>query len=68
MKELIYIGIGIGIGFMIANNDSKPTKEHPYIYWSDTINAPEKGFEQAVDMYYSTHRDTVYMELSYGPK
>lgn len=46
----------------------KYTKKHPYIYWNDVNNPPVPGFEQHVDMYYSTHRDTIYIERSYGPK
>jgi len=64
-----------GIALLIAtyvyctiDQTPKHTKNNPYIYWSDTNNPPKPGFEQAVDMYYSTHRDTIYMELSYGPK
>lgn len=72
MKELTMLCIGSAIGFailaLITNNEPKASKQHPYIYWSDSKNNPPKGFEKVVDIYYNQARDTVFMELSYGPK
>ena len=68
MNRIIVI---LGIGLLIATDtyytiDQTPAKDI-VIVWSDQNNPPVPGFEQHVDMYYSTHRDTIYMERSYGP-
>jgi hypothetical protein len=73
MKELTTLCIGAGIGIfailaLLANNEPKASKQHPYIQWSDEVNHPPKGFEKVVDIYYNDTRDTIFMELSYGPK
>jgi hypothetical protein len=73
MKELTTLCIGAGIGIfailaLLANNEPKASEQHPYIYWSDSKNTPPKGFEKVVDIYYTQARDTVFMELSYGPE
>ena len=52
--------------YVYCTIDQTPSKL-PVIVWSDQNNPPVPGFEQHVDMYYSTHRDTIYMERSYGP-
>ena len=71
MNRIIVI---LGIGLLIAtyvyctiDQTPKHMVKHPYIHWNDTINAPEAGFEQHIDMYYSKDRDTIYMERSFGP-
>ena len=46
--------------------ESKPTFEHPYIYWQDQVHRPEHGFETSVDIYENEVGDTIYMQLSYG--
>ena len=46
--------------------ESKPTFEHPYIYWQDQVHRPEHGFETSVDVYENEVGDTIYMQLSYG--
>ena len=68
MNRIVVI---LGIGLLIATDtyytiDQTPAKDI-VIVWSDQNNPPVPGFEQHVDMYYSTHRDTIYMERSYGP-
>ena len=72
MKELTILCLGIalmiGIAAIVTNNEPKASKQHPYIQWSDDINRPPKGFEKVVDIYYNDTRDTIFMELSYGPE
>ncbi len=72
MKELTLVGLGmalaIGIVGIINSINPKASKQHPYIQWSDAINRPPKGFEKVVDIYYNDTRDTIFMELSYGPE
>jgi hypothetical protein len=68
MNRIVVI---LGIGLLIATYtyctiNQTPTKDI-VIVWSDQNNPPVPGFEQHVDMYYSTDRDTIYMERSYGP-
>lgn len=70
-RSIILLGVFIVILTYIyctINQTYKPTKKVPYIHWNDVNNPPVPGFEQHVDMYYSTHQDTIYMERSYGPK
>jgi hypothetical protein len=64
--------IGFGIALLLDNmvdisGNAKQSHKQVYIQWMDTNNPPVPGFEQAVDMYYSPNRDTIYMERSYGP-
>lgn len=69
-KVILAIGFGVVLGcFASLTIKLEPTNtvDNPYIQWSDNANPPVPGFEQHVDMYYSTHRDTIYMERSYGP-
>ena len=75
MKELTILCLGCAVGLILAaliandsNNEPKASKQHPYIYWQDNKNGPPKGFEKVVDIYYNNSRDTVYMQLSYGPE
>jgi hypothetical protein len=53
--------------FVKSNEETKPTFEHPYIYWQDRLHRPEHGFEQAVDMYENEVGDTIFMQRSFGP-
>jgi len=75
MKELSIFLAGILVAVVVdfkydisQTGQSKASFEHPYIYWNDSKNNPPKGFEQVIDIYYNQSRDTVFMELSYGPK
>ena len=76
MNRLSLIIGGIAIGFGVAlildnmidiSGNMKLVPKTIHIRWNDTDNPPVPGFEQAVDMYYSPNRDTIYMERSYGP-
>ena len=75
MKELTMFVAGLLVATLVdfkydlsQNEQPKASKQHPYIQWSDVINHPPKGFEKVVDIYYNDTRDTIFMELSYGPK
>jgi hypothetical protein len=80
MKQLSILSTSVGIivGMLIATaidykydlsqiDQPKASFEHPYIYWQDTINRPDFDFETPMDMYENETRDTIYMQLSYGP-
>lgn len=67
---LLVYGISVTVATYVycITKTTKVSEKLPVIVWSDQNNPPVPGFEQHVDMYYSTHRDTIYMERSYGPK
>lgn len=75
MKELTIFVAGLLVATLVdfkydlsQTEQTKTSFEHPYIQWSDTTNRPPKGFEKVVDIYYNDTRDTIFMELSYGPE
>ena len=66
-RIVVILGVCALIATYVYCTIDQTTAKGIVIVWSDQNNPPEPGFEQHVDMYYSTHRDTVYMERSYGP-